>query len=167
MSLVRTTIVITNDRIVQDHSDLLREFPQRTESVLNRTVKRVKNRVTQRFRQEPPRPRFAYGQFPWTSRRQQQAFHASNGFGRGIPTRRTHDLSKGWNLVIIPIPDRIPGIGIYNPIKYRKFVTGRYQQRFHAGRWLKERDMFREARKELASEATKDILNLFDEVTRP
>lgn len=167
MALVRPQIRVTDDQIVRDHQTLLRQFPARATQVVNRAVKRVKNRVTQRFRKAPRRPNFPYGQFPWKSRRQQQAFWASNGFGRGIPTIRSNDLVKGWTLVVVPQSSNIPGIGIYNPIYYRKFVTGRYQQPFHANRWYRESDLFREANKELAAEVSRDLLALFDEVTAP
>lgn len=166
MPLVKAHITVTDERVVLDHQDLLKEFPARVVPVINRTVKRVKNRVAQRFRKAPARPHFPWGQFPWKSRRQQQAFFASNGFGRGIPTYRSNVLIKSWQVIVVPRQGQIPGIGIYNPVHYRKFVTGRYQQPFHAGRWYKEADLFKQARAELNAEANKDILALFDEVTR-
>lgn len=167
MPLVRAQVRITDDSVVRDHQTLLRDFPARATQTVNRTVKRVRNRVTQRFKKVPRRPNFPYGQFPWKSRKQQQAFHASNGFGRGIPTARSGDLARGWKLIIVPTQSSIPGIGIFNPVYYRKFVTGRYQQPFHVNRWYREADLFREANRELEREVKADLLALFDEVTRP
>lgn len=165
--LVRAQVRITDDSVVTDHQTLLREFPARATQTVNRTVKRVRNRVTQRFKKVPRRPSFPYGQFPWASRKQQQAFHASNGFGRGIPTRRTGDFVRAWKLVVLPQDSGIPGIGVYNPTFYRKFVTGRFQQPFHVNRWYREADLFREANRELHTEVKADLLALFDEVTKP
>lgn len=36
--------------------------------------------------------------YKWTSAKQRSAFFATDGFGRGIPSERTHGLSNGWTM---------------------------------------------------------------------
>jgi hypothetical protein len=72
----------------------------------------------------------------WTSEKQRRAFFATNGFGRGIPTKRTGALNDGWN----SFSETITGLGtrvlIWNSQGYAQFVVGRFtpsghMQRFH------------------------------------
>jgi hypothetical protein len=72
----------------------------------------------------------------WTSDKQRKAFFATNGFGRGIPTKRTGALNDGWH----SFSETITGLGtkviIWNSQSYAQFVVGRFtpsrhMQRFH------------------------------------
>jgi hypothetical protein len=78
----------------------------------------------------------------WTTRLQQQAYFASNGFGGGIPTKRTGKLAAAWK-----ITGKLVGkswvVLVSNPAKAARFVYGslaisnvaraaRFQQGFHA-----------------------------------
>lgn len=77
----------------------------------------------------------------WTSERQRKAFFATNGFGKGIPTKRSGKLQESW-LVYIKNLDEGVGLVIENKAKYAKYVYGslaqdrtqalRFQQPFHA-----------------------------------
>jgi len=72
----------------------------------------------------------------WTSERQRRAYFATDGFGAGIPYRRTGKLRKAWIVEI-----RGNAIVVENPSEVSKFVYGslaqnrsqalRFQQRFH------------------------------------
>lgn len=66
----------------------------------------------------------------WGSEKQRRAFFATNGFGKGIPYRRTGKLQSGW---VVDVSIESEGILITadNPADYRKFVTGRRMQPFH------------------------------------
>lgn len=88
-------------------------------------------------------PRKSTGVKPnWTSRLQQQAYFASNGFGGGIPSKRTGKLAAAWKII-----GKLVGnewvILVLNPAKAARFVYGsltlsnlaraaRFQQKFHA-----------------------------------
>lgn len=108
-----------------------------------------------RLQQEPGKPKYP---IRWTSERQRRAYFATKGFGRGIPTRRTHALSKGWNVTLdidqigrlesftvslltflakfgvgqapAPPPPSI-WITVDNAVPYEQYVTGVDQQGFH------------------------------------
>ncbi len=93
--------------------------------------------------QSIPRKRNYPSDYPleWTSDKQRKAYFATNGFGKGIPYKRTGDLARGWR-VVANNNGAVFAIAITNPSKSAKFVYGslarnvqeakRYQQRFHA-----------------------------------
>jgi hypothetical protein len=91
-------------------------------------VRRVDEEVVSRLRVEPPPPRYP---FRWASQKQRRAFFATNGFGRGIPTRRTHDAAQGWRTIFSATPTG-GEVAIENPVKYAEFVFGPRQQPGHA-----------------------------------
>lgn len=67
----------------------------------------------------------------WTSVKQRAAFFATNGFGGGIPTKRTDKLRTSW-VVIVGTQLRTNLITLYNNRPEAKFVyPGADQQRFH------------------------------------
>lgn len=68
----------------------------------------------------------------WSSERQRKAFFATDGFGRGIPTRRTGNIAAGWEVSSIPDGDGV-SIILSNPADETKFVHGPqpFGQGFH------------------------------------
>ena len=77
----------------------------------------------------------------WTSRKQQQAYFASDGFGGGIPSTRSGGLSKAWQLEAESVGD-LWQVFVRNPFVAARFVYGslalsnpraaaRFQQEFH------------------------------------
>ncbi len=76
----------------------------------------------------------------WTSDKQRKAFFASNGFGKGIPYKRTGTLNRSWRLFVAREPNG-GKIVILNTAPYSKFVVGtfakndetayKYIQQFH------------------------------------
>lgn len=77
---------------------------------------------------------------PWTSAKQRRAYFATDGFGKGIPYRRTGKLQQGWN-VTVDKTDNGFAVVVSNPAESAKFVVGslaqnrgdalRFMQRFH------------------------------------
>lgn len=81
------------------------------------------------LRSIPGRPHYP---IQFTSDRQRKAFFASDGFGRGIPTRRTGGIAAGWDINFIPTQDG--GLFVLNnPSEAAKFVQGPqpFAQGFH------------------------------------
>jgi hypothetical protein len=120
-----------------------------------RKLQQWQAQTLQRLQQEPGSPHYP---IRWTSLRQKRAFFASDGFGRGIPTRRTHALSRGWDVFVnieqigrieaykvalLEFLTRLTGgaaptpppavviVSVDNPVKYEQYVTGIHQQGFH------------------------------------
>lgn len=133
-----------------DDRDLLAaaaELFERAPAVTRRAVDQAANRVGEqtlaRLRREPGPVRRP---IQWASERQRRAFFASNGFGRGIPTRRTQRLVNAWRLVVIYTPDQLTEVGFENDTPYRPYVTGRRQQPFHRiTGWQSEESVFLDA----------------------
>ena len=72
----------------------------------------------------------------WTTIRQQRAFFATRGFGKGIPYQRTGALNAGWNSISHTISGLGTSITIWNERNYAQFVVGTFasiapMQRFH------------------------------------
>jgi len=70
----------------------------------------------------------------WDSERQRRAFFASDGFGRGIPSRRTGRYQRGWELVRLG-----NGYRMENAADHAKYLGGSYegggQSSIHASRY--------------------------------
>lgn len=68
----------------------------------------------------------------WDSERQKRAFFATNGFGKGIPYRRTNRYRFGWQ------EERQPfGVTLHNehPAGAIGGTASGWQSRIHRGRW--------------------------------
>jgi hypothetical protein len=71
---------------------------------------------------------FGFGP-PYYSR-QKAEFFRTDGFGHGIPYRRTHQLVKAWH-VMGDYRGGFGGILVYNDWDKTIYVVGRRQQKFH------------------------------------
>ncbi len=91
----------------------------------------VSQRVDQTLRREPP-VRSYPEDYPleWTSEKQQRAYFVTDGFGAGIPYRRTHEYVQGWH-VRGDYTHGLTAIEVYHDDEVVDFVAGRRQQRFH------------------------------------
>jgi hypothetical protein len=93
----------------------------------------------------------------WDSEKQRRAFFATNGFGRGIPSRRTNRYTSGWNIQ----QAGAVGYRIENNAPYSKYVGGTAystsQSNIHQGRWPILRDVFDEEVKKLPAEIEEEI----------
>lgn len=71
--------------------------------------------------------------YQWTSEKQRRAFFATDGFGRGIPSQRTHHMVMGWRAN--PTNDGYR-MEITNTVDYATYVQGNQIQPGHvADRW--------------------------------
>jgi hypothetical protein len=66
----------------------------------------------------------------WTSEKQRRAYFATDGFGAGIPYKRTGRLPAAWRVESAIGPGGLT-ISITNPSKAAPFVYGRWKQQFH------------------------------------
>jgi|GEM_PF-2604856 len=70
----------------------------------------------------------------WDSVKQRKAFFASNGFGRGIPTKRSGTYTKNWQVI-----KTANGYDVGNPLSWAQYVggtaRGARQSSIHKGRW--------------------------------
>lgn len=68
--------------------------------------------------------------YQWQSEKQRRAYFATDGFGGGIPYKRTHELAGGW--VYSSTDSNWTSVKIENIKDYAGFVMGDQQQRGHA-----------------------------------
>lgn len=80
------------------------------------------------LQREPGSPRYP---IRWTTERQRKAFFATDGFGRGIPTRRSGEIKGAWKVEFIP-DSRGGMLVLSNEHPAARFVQGFDQQGFHA-----------------------------------
>jgi hypothetical protein len=66
----------------------------------------------------------------WDSTAQRKKFFATDGFGRGIPTKRTGGGVNAWKAIRTQ-----DGAETSNPLSHIVFISGRRQSRIHRGRW--------------------------------
>jgi len=75
----------------------------------------------------------------WDSEKQRRAFFSTNGFGRGIPTKRTGAYLAARSITAVE-----NGYLMRNTAPYAMFVSGgsygNTQSRIHRGRWNKLND---------------------------
>lgn len=96
-------------------------------SSYQRQIGRIRSRMLSDLHRTPGKPHYP---ITWTSERQRRAFFASNGFGRGIPTRRTGRMVNSWDVKA----ERTLNGGrmlLTNDTEYWPFVVGEAQQGFH------------------------------------
>lgn len=60
----------------------------------------------------------------WKSEKQRKAFFATDGFGSGIPYRRTGHLGRSWDIAVSRTSSGDSRIEIDNRATYAKFVIG-------------------------------------------
>lgn len=66
----------------------------------------------------------------WASEKQRKAYFASNGFGKGIPYKRSGKLQRGWE-VKYSYASNEGILTLENPASITPFVQGSLQQPFH------------------------------------
>ena len=95
---------------------------------MKRQQPRVRKRVVKILAVEPGG---VFYPIAWTTAKQRRAFFASNGFGRGIPTQRTHDIKNSWQVEFNFTEDGGDYL-IENTSDHARWVIGFDQQQFHA-----------------------------------
>lgn len=71
--------------------------------------------------------------YQWQSERQRKAYFATDGFGGGIPSKRTNKLKDGWQMRMTSNGYKMH---ITNKTPYVHFVMGKWLQRGHiADKW--------------------------------
>lgn len=107
----------------------LQNAPKTMATLVNRSLLPTISRRALEVLQTPP-GKVVYP-IAWTSERQRRAFFATDGFGAGIPYRRTGALPAAWRVTFTPISDDGGAIMAENASPYAPFVIGNWQQRFH------------------------------------
>ena len=121
--------LVIDDDIFAAINAALERTPRTVKTLVDRSIRGdVEARVLPLLQKEPGKPSYPIA---WQTERQRRAYFATNGFGAGIPYRRTHALAQGWRLVW-KVTDGGGVIRVENPANVTRYVYGPNQQRFHA-----------------------------------
>lgn len=97
------------------------------QKVAARRTAPARNQLLQELQTQPGPPKYP---LKWQSERQRRAFFATDGFGHGIPYRRTGRLSAGWK--VTAVFERDGGvIKATNDTPYAEYVQGVMAQDMH------------------------------------
>lgn len=126
-----------NDAIV-----VMQELPEFIAIAGDEALSDIEEDFLRELQEEPGPTGTPQRKIEWTTRLQQMAYWASNGFGGGIPSRRTGKLAAAWKII-----GKLVGnewvILVLNPARAARFVYGtlaisniaraaRFRQKFHA-----------------------------------
>ncbi len=106
-------------------SELARVYPTLPQSIGQSILDKRKANLLAEVSYTPP---VFKGKRTWTSEKQRRAFFATNGFGRGIPYKRTGKLNKSWEVFLVDAPGGI-AVRLSNTTPYAQFVVGRVKPR--------------------------------------
>jgi len=125
--MISDVIVTIDDSLFNRIATTAQKSPGLMGTAFKREVRRIRKTALARLHEQPgpvKRP------IRWTSACQRCAFFATNGFGRGIPTKRTGKLVEAWRVEYVD-EDDAGVLRIYNPSPVEQYVTGVNQQGFH------------------------------------
>lgn len=114
--------IVPPTAVLNDIQATLQTSPRLMATAYKRNTSRLAQRWKAALGVEPP-PAGQFYPVRWKTRKQQRAFFASNGFGRGIPSQRTHELSKGWKITV-DAADKGGSIVVRNAAPEAAFVYG-------------------------------------------
>jgi hypothetical protein len=146
---MRLSITVKGELVRKGLQDLGAEIPK----VGRQQIRTVLNRIQRRMSKEGKRPEYP---IQWDSDKQRKAFFASDGFGRGIPTKRTGEYISGWT--IAPITN---GYQLQNSATHAQYLGGDaygvVHSGIHKGRYENLRDVVEDETGKLPDEIENEI----------
>lgn len=113
----------------------LRAVINKTKRAGNKSLEEVAENIRRRMSEEGKPVKYP---IRWDSQKQRKAFFATNGFGGGIPHKRTHKMRLGWKVKAITQGTKT-GVSITNKRRGAGAVFGLprtgWQSRIHRGTW--------------------------------
>lgn len=139
-----------NAKLAQLQVNIL-NLPQAMANAMQGQQGKLANRVLQRLTTIPGPPVYP---IRWKSERQRRAFFASKGFGKGIPTRRTYAIVKGWHVVYLPTQTG-GAVSLINEVPGMQYVQGDNVQPFHLDTgWVQRGDVVDDFIRETSEQVT-------------
>jgi len=126
--MFRASVVSSSDNWLKNLQQVYEIVPAAVEQYAKRELRPyVSQRVDKTLRQEPGPVKYP---IQWTSEKQRRAFFATDGFGHGIPYKRTGQYVKGWH-VEGDYRQGLTNIEVYNEWEGAQYVGGYRQQQYH------------------------------------
>lgn len=148
--MTQLTIKVSAGLVRQGLEDLGAEIPL----IGRRRIRTTLNRIQRRLQKPGKKPTYP---IQWDSEKQRRAFFATDGFGHGIPYKRSGDYENAWTITSLP-----DGYQLSNATAYAKYVGGDaygvVHSGIHSGRWEVYRDVVDEEIKTLPEEVKDEII---------
>lgn len=130
--MISATIRIDR-KTLDDIQTAIKDAPANLKPAFEKNSQRIRAQIETEMRKPAGPPQYP---IRWASVKQRKAFFASNGFGKGIPTKRSGAYQAGWKVVYRGL-GRNDGavIELENPVPYARYVGGGDAQPFHVDRW--------------------------------
>jgi hypothetical protein len=155
--MYKVTVTVDAD-VLQALEDAYAKSPRTIKTFLNRSLlPQYIKRIQQQWTPYPGAVRYP---IQWASDKQRRAFFATNGFGGGIPYRRTRNLQKSWVFAIDEYPNG-EEVSIGNTADYARYVIGAEQQPFHSNTGWPRIDDEAAA---LTNELTDEVIDLYFQI---
>lgn len=154
---------VTVDQSVLDFiAQSAAKAPKRLQEQMRTRLSATKPRLIAKVSIYPPE-RDASDHVRWKSKRQQRAFYATQGFGRGIPTFRTGATANLWDISLTQT-DTGGIVTLSNSSSYAPYVVGDDQQPFHYDQGWQTIDVLAES---IADDVEAEVINTWFAVTDP
>lgn len=115
-----TAIQKTTVEPIEQISAFLDDYNAIVAEIGNEVTNIVAPQMLDELRYTPPAVKYP---IQWTSKKQRKAFFATDGFGRGIPTRRTNKMQQAWRVIGKAKGGKFELV-VSNPVAYTKWVVG-------------------------------------------
>lgn len=120
-------------RVFRDIKKKIKQLPNTFELVVKGKRGRIALRALQRISTEPGRPNYP---LKWQTPRQRRAYFATDGFVRGIPSRRTGRQAESWSVEVvegglIAATNSDIDIVLRSDSPVTPFIQDEHVQRFH------------------------------------
>lgn len=118
-AMIKTSLIL-NTKQLDNLQAFVRAYPDYANDIAQTVFTRYQGKLIDELRHAPAKPKYP---IQWQSERQRKAFFATNGFGGGIPYRRTGKLTRSWYAWVRRDGNRID-LNIANKTPYAPFVVG-------------------------------------------
>jgi hypothetical protein len=156
---VRIRVDVPDDLLTEYERNAAR-YPALVEKAFRRQLVKIGGKVVKKLQTTPPpvkRP------IRWKSERQRRAFFATDGFGGGIPSRRSGELQQGWKYTVDKL-DRGGVLTVSNKVSYGRYVQGDDAQPFHLDTgWTQAAPVFAQARVDAEKQLEEIWITLADD----
>lgn len=137
MFKVEHTTKSLSARMAQLQIDI-QKMPAKLDNALKGREGQLANEALRQLTRVPGSPIYP---IRWKSQRQKRAYFASKGFGKGIPSRRTYAVLRGWKVTYRRTGD-VGMVSLINTEPHMRFVQGDDAQPFHLDTgWVQRRDV--------------------------
>lgn len=120
--MIRTEVVL-NLKSLDNVRDFMVAYPGYIEDAAQTVFARYQGKLLDELKHAPAKPKYP---IEWQSEKQRRAFFATNGFGGGIPYKRTGKLTRSWYAWVRRDGNRID-LTVANNAPYAPFVVGDIQ----------------------------------------